>query len=352
MNNKKWGICFLALTLALLIGAAFLTGVIDPFFHYHAPLDSLEYPINNQRYQNYGILEHFSYDAIITGSSMTENFKASECNELFGVNSVKTCLGGGTFKEVVRQLRHAIESNPDIHTIFYGLDAWLFFESKDAMRTDAEYPDYLYDDSLFNDTEYLLNKSILLQNTLEVLRYTQSGNLTTSFDEYSFWAQQAVFDTEYVKSNYVRQEKVSEVPAVGIYFKENAQETLEQNLLPLVAENPDIQFYFFFTPYSILQMDSQNQEMLLELQFEVLACVSQQLLSFDNVHLFSFFDDYETITDLDNYFDTLHYSDAINSLMLQRMSRGEYELTPENCTNYWDAVCAYYLAYDYDALFE
>ena len=60
MNTKQWSICFVALSLALMLAAAGLTGWVDPFFHYHAPLEQLEYPIGNQRYQNDGIVKNFS----------------------------------------------------------------------------------------------------------------------------------------------------------------------------------------------------------------------------------------------------------------------------------------------------
>ena len=86
-NSKKWSICCLVFALVILTAAGAMTTVIDPFFHYHAPLDGLQYPIDNQRYQNDGIVKHFSYDALITGTSMTENFKTSEFDTLFGVNS-------------------------------------------------------------------------------------------------------------------------------------------------------------------------------------------------------------------------------------------------------------------------
>lgn len=62
------------LTLAALAG---ITIYVDPLFHYHAPLGSLQYPLYDERYMNDGIVRHFDYDAIITGSSMTENFKTS-----------------------------------------------------------------------------------------------------------------------------------------------------------------------------------------------------------------------------------------------------------------------------------
>ena len=78
MTCKKWAITTILSTCMLLVGLGSVTIYIDPYFHYHAPLQGLEYPISNERYQNDGIIRHFPYNAIITGTSMTENFKASE----------------------------------------------------------------------------------------------------------------------------------------------------------------------------------------------------------------------------------------------------------------------------------
>ena len=45
-HNKSWSIGVLTITLLLLLSIALLTGAIDPFFHYHPPLDSLQYLTN------------------------------------------------------------------------------------------------------------------------------------------------------------------------------------------------------------------------------------------------------------------------------------------------------------------
>ena len=77
-KNKKWCLLFMGETLFFLTVIILLTVIVDPFFHYHKPLASIQYQITNERYQNDGIIKHFDYDAIITGTSMTENFKTSE----------------------------------------------------------------------------------------------------------------------------------------------------------------------------------------------------------------------------------------------------------------------------------
>ena len=87
---KKFLIQELTITGLLLIAVAGLVAYVDPFFHYHAPIDGFSYIMDNERYQNDGITRNFEYDALITGTSVSENFRASLVDELFGVNRSET----------------------------------------------------------------------------------------------------------------------------------------------------------------------------------------------------------------------------------------------------------------------
>ena len=115
---------------------------IDPYFHYHKPYtDSYYYDLNNQRSQNDGISKHFDYNALITGTSMTENFKTSELNEIFGVNSVKVSYSGGSYKEMNDNLVIALKNNSNLKMVVRGLDTGMFFDAPDRMREDlGKYP--------------------------------------------------------------------------------------------------------------------------------------------------------------------------------------------------------------------
>lgn len=347
-NSKKWSICVLALTAALLIVVGGLTAIVDPYFHYHAPLKGLQYPLYSQRYQNDGILRFFSYDAIIIGSSMTENFKASQCDALFGVRTAKTNFSGTTLKETGDHIRRGLAANPDTKLIFWGVDMWNLLSDKDEMGLGVNAPMYLYDDNLLNDIPYLLNREIFWDGTLRVFLHTMSGQKTTDFDTYSSWTKQN--GAAAVLADYQRPERVEEVPLSQVHIA-RMEAMLEQNVLSLIDEYPDVTFYLFFTPYSILAMDAQVQEGTLEMNFQLAQLVSAKLLERENVRLFSFFDDYDTITNLENYCDRSHYTPEINALMLQRMAAGEYRLTPENNEAHWQEVTEFYKNYDFDSLF-
>ena len=96
--SVRWLCATLAVTLLLLCLFAVPTAYIDPLFHYHAPLEQYQYPLTEERYQNDGIVRHFTYDGIITGTSMTENFKTSEADALFDAHFIKVPLAGALHK--------------------------------------------------------------------------------------------------------------------------------------------------------------------------------------------------------------------------------------------------------------
>ena len=67
-----------------------------------------------QRTQNNGIVRNFDYDGLITGTSITENFKSSEMDNIFGTSSIKVPYKGGSFKEVGDNISVALENNEQL----------------------------------------------------------------------------------------------------------------------------------------------------------------------------------------------------------------------------------------------
>ena len=323
-NSKLWSILCIGITFTLLLIFAVPTAIIDPFFHFHSPLKELSYPLNNQRYQNDGIVRHFDYDALITGTSMTENYKTSELDALFGTSSVKVSYSGGTFPELTSNLELALEHNPGLKTVLFCIDEWFLTSGRTLIQADGAYPVYLYDDNPFNDVEYLLNREIFWESTTEVLRHTRKGRPTTSFDEYSSWVYP--YDADVVLTNYIRPELQPSLP----FTEEDAarlKDSLENTLVKFARENPETQFILYFPPYSVLTWDQDIRQGLFPRNVYLCELASEILLQEDNIQLYSFFLDFDTVTDLDNYRDIVHHSDKINSLLLQRFCSGEYRLT-------------------------
>ena len=350
MKAKKFTISVIIVTVVLLIVFACCTVIIDPYFHYHKPLDKLSYTFSEERYVNDGILRHFEYDGIITGTSMAENFKASEADKLWNGSFVKTPFSGESYRGIGERLLTAFKYNKDIKTVIWGLDASRVLDDKDVLRWE-EYPDYLYDNNVFNDVRYVLNKDIFIKEDLNTLTYSFAGYDTTDFDFYANTNKISKYGKEYVLSKYSRAEKTDKQLSFGEEHKKTIRDNLDQNVTSLVVANPTVDFYLFTPPYNICYFDNVNRKGELKLFIEAMKYQTQLLLEYDNVHLYEFFDETSLICNLDIYKDTIHYNETINSWMLECMAEGRHRITTDNYEQYYNEIEVFYLNYDYDTIF-
>lgn len=200
MNEKykKWFVGTIVGILIVLILFALPTIIIDPYMHYHAPIKGYGYVLNAnfQRYYNDGIVRHFDYDAILTGTSMTENFKTSEADELFGYHFIKVPYSGGYYKEVDHLVKRAFTSDNDIKIVVRSLDYSLLIQDKDAEHPEEDprhpqykAPEYLVNSNPFDDVKYIFNKSVLLNVTCPTYRNIKEKKESTNFDNYSYWGR-------------------------------------------------------------------------------------------------------------------------------------------------------------------
>ncbi len=353
MSNKTWGRTTMALTIFLLAIIGGFVVLVDPFFHYHKPLKSLEYKLHSEWYQNDGIARNFEYDAIITGTSMTEMTNTSEMDKLFGTKSVKIPYGGGSYYQIDSLIAQAAKSNPNLKIVIRGLDFnRLVTDSVDAVRGDVPFPEYLYNDNPFDDVNYIFNKSVLLNEAMATIFYTKEGNKTTSFDEYARWEGNYEYGlTETMVYNHLQVEKKESLPIDEEEYKK-IEENIRVNVIKTAKENPSIDFYYFIPPYSIYAFDSYNREGELNKFLEYHKRAMAMMLEVPNIKLFSFMDFYEVIENLDNYRDEYHYGMWINSILLQKLKDEEHRVTKDNFESYCKEIDNYYLNYDYDSLFE
>ena len=189
-NNtwKKFFIEICVITAVLFLAVIILVVTFDPWFHYHAPVKGLSYVLDNERYQNDGIARNFEYEGIITGTSMTENFKTSIANECWGMDFVKISYAGSYFKEISESTERALSYNPDVKVVVCSLEMAFIMFDKDMDSPEVPHPDYLYDNNILNDVEYIFNKKVLTYYIPEILGRTIRGVPANSFDEYSRFA--------------------------------------------------------------------------------------------------------------------------------------------------------------------
>lgn len=347
MKEKQWFFKTIAYLAICLAAFALVTIVVDPYFHFHAPIKGIPYRLYEERYINDGIARHFEYNAIITGTSMTQNFKTSEFEELFDCSAVKLPFAGGGYREISQNLQRAFAYNDHIEKVLWGLDGALLIKEPDYMGYE-EYPTYLYDDFWWNDVNYVLNKAIMYHGTFNNISMMLRGEQSTTFDAYSAWEGRTGFEA--VIAGHGIREMEREDRGLSAEQRKMVEDNIEENLCPVIEQNPDTTFYLFFTPYSIVRWDLWGREGSISAQIEAESIAAQRLLQYPNVELYCFYENMELVSDLDHYKDPLHYTAAINSQILEWIKAGEYRLTSENNTAHAEAEKEIYLYYDYKSI--
>ena len=358
-SYKRWTFCTLLLTAAVFIMTAAVTVYKDPFFHYHAPLPQYTYPQkvypdSSERYCNDGISRHFSYEGIITGTSMSENFKASEADALFDSDFIKVPYAGATYREISDNLRRAYQAGKEVRYVIWGLDYNNLISDKDACNEDFPYPYHLYNNNPFDDISYVLNKSVLLGETMRVTKAEDGNGSAVDFDTYGSWSvyHGAEFGAWHVLTTY----GLKETPESPKPLTEEQQilllDNLRQNVSDLAAEHSETTFYLFIPPYSICYWDILNNEGTMDQHIDAEKLAIEELLQYSNIKLYSFSDNFELTCDLDNYKDYMHYGEWVNSRILEWMKEEEHLLTQDNYTDYLERIREFYHSYDYASLHE
>lgn len=342
-------ICILLIPIVMLIG---IIVIVDPYFHYHKPIAGISYIIDNERYQNDGILKHFDYDAIITGTSFDENIKTSEVDKLFGVKSIKTAYSGGYFPEIARGIRQSYKTghNPKIIMMSLGYNNYILQDKNYWGNEDFEYPDYLYDNNFFNDWKYFFNTKVL-ELIIKSIENTIKGISMTSFDEYSNWKSEWTFGKEAVLRLYNMNSPFINDKFTGDYEK-IIKENLSENIVSIAKEHKDTTFYLYFPPFNIVYWREKVLNGELEKVIELLKISIEELVDEDNIKLFYFAADTDITIDFDNYKDYVHYDEWVNSYMIKAMRKNEKLLTKNNYLYYLNKTKQFYTSYDYASMFK
>ena len=358
MDPKRFLAVLIIIILAVLATLASVTFYLDPLFHYRAPRQGYYYdlPEQNERLQNDGIMRHFDYDAIVTGTSMCQNFKTSEVDALFDTKSIKTCFSGGTFYEIANALDTAFAANPEIRYVFRGIDYIQIPDEPDKLNYDAaQYPEYITNGPGIDDINYLLSKTVFFDYTVNMIKDRIAGvpGGVESFDVYENYTEDIVngsgygYDALVALYGDVSYQGPGQVQTLSEEEAATARENAAQNITRLANEHPDTQFYLFLTPYSIYYWKLSSEEGTIDKQIDAEKIMIEEVIGCDNIHLYSFNDMEDVVCDLDNFSDKLHYSEKINSMILEYMKEGKGLITKDNYISYLERERKLYNDYDY-----
>ena len=309
--------------LLLLLGGMVI--LVDPFFHYHKPIGPLKAVVSKGEYQCIGTVRNFDYDSILLGSSVAENYNNRWFDEAFGGTTIKGIQRSATTVDMLYYLNEAIKTH-ELKNVYYNLDTFSLTADAKKIYPDESLPLYLYNDNLLDDVKYIWNKDVIFEH----VPYMLAMSLVGDYDEGASynWAQYKTFSEAGTLSNYNRVEEI--IPMLTEeYYKENVDANIAA-VENVVKNNPQITFRFICPPYSMLWWDNAYRNGETEQNLYANREAAKRLLPYENVEMYYFQNDEQVITNLNNYMDTIHFSDAINGAIVDHMKNGKYRLTIDN----------------------
>lgn len=350
VRSEKKNACLLLLCLAaaLLVMAAIIF-CIDPFYHYHSVWFELPVAMNQAVYQTPGAARNMEYDSVIVGTSMTENFHSSWFDEL-GWKTLKLSYSGARTDDLRAIFHQIFEKGKKPEHVVMDINAYQLTEP--YWSAYAERPDYLYDENPFTDVSYLYNQDVFLASLNCVMDKLQ-GKVSNLDDAYT-WENPSYFGREQALES--AKETKWKLQAGDWSQKETLEKMLENcdqnlnNITGYIEDNPDTEFFVFYPPYSMLYWEQEVLKEELEEMMILYKRSVMRLLAYENVKVFYFQDEWEIISDLNNYRDVNHYRPEYNRYIFECIRDGKNELTLDNYKEHLDNMYEYALHFDYDAL--
>lgn len=345
---KRWMAGFCGIVLAGFLGAGALVIWVDPFFQYHRPLEDFPYLVDNQVNQNPGLAKNMDYEGILIGSSMTASFNTDWFEELLGIKTQKLSYNGSYPKDLSNIMELAFRAKGDgIKAVFMAADQGTFSAGTEEVKFPVT--KYLYDDNVLNDVQYLFNKDVILNYILRPLADPKDASDWSEL--YKPWWT----DEYYTKANvlmYYEQAEEKEEALAADYFNEAVEKNLEVNIIPYIEAHPETEFYIFYPPYSILFWNDAVRQKELDAVIGRLEYMTERLLPYENVHIFSFLGEEDIIHNLNNYADYIHYHKNVCRYITECFADGDCELTEHDYRKKFADLKRMAQEHDYESIWD
>lgn len=346
MSGKKFVRLTVILTAFLLVFVAAVNIAVDPLFQYHKPWFGLEPVIENERYQNAGVIKLFDFDNAVLGTSLSENFRISEVNNTFGGESVKLTMSGSSIYNMTYQMELMIKRREMPKVIMCDMSPILFEAPNNQLKNPL--PTFLYNSYPFDDAEYLWNFSVLNDFTYQMVMLNLNHNVP-DYDTVYSWVEERKNDN--ALKNYSRTKVKSKPDDTEKYL------ALERKNLELFDKYfkamPECEFVFYMAPFSMLYWDEQTRLNHTSTLHSEYAEACRILTGYDNVKLYFWADDgmLSIMSDLDNYVDACHYNEKVSSEILRRIKENQGFVNMQNYKSQVDRLFRYISEYDYEIMF-
>ncbi|MGH1372417.1 MAG: hypothetical protein ACRBBW_10300 [Cellvibrionaceae bacterium] len=333
MNQRFRSFCLSVIATVLFSGIAIiaLNYYVDPWRFFHdSNVSSWQ---GKGRLQNPGILKQKTVSTIVLGTSMTQNFSPNEIESLFDGPAAVLSISAGTGREQSLLALMAIREQRGLKNVIWGVHPGSF-SLPSAKIKNSSFPAYMYDDGKLNDLSYLFNLSNS-KKSLRDLREEVRDELPENWKNLQRWSSRYSYGCPHALELQINRRGLPSSGDDWLGEYNHVYENVRENLYDVVVENPEVQFVFFFPPFSSLYWSiiSESQPRRFKAYVRVMREVAKQLAEEPNVRIFDFTAARSITKDLENYRDLTHFSGDVSSRLLEFMRIGQYQVSYQELAN-------------------
>lgn len=299
-------LAILAGGVALLLGAsAAFVYLVDPFQVLRPSRGTPDFYAAAQ-FQIPGIARHYPYDAVVTGTSTSNNFRAGDLGAAFGWNAVNFSIAGSAIAEQRAILKTALATGKVRH-VFWGIDPFAFGKGE-----GRPFPYYLYREPGWRTAQYLLNLGALWHGVSGLARPEASRVSLARWVEDNVWDHQYTYGRAQVLTAWAHRRTVpaARLPDTAALV----EQAVEDGMATLVRANPGVQFRIVLLPYSILYSKLLVEERPAEFDggCRIADAIASRVATLPNARVHDFRDARHITHDLDGFKDLVHFSGAVS----------------------------------------
>lgn len=312
--------------ITILIIVAVLTAMAVHFLFFLET--SLDHPtsrdINEAYHLNALIIRFRSFDSVIAGTSLSQNFKCSSFDKVTGGFSYKLTVSGGKIWQTCKIIDFACRKQKIKYVLLDLNPQALMWGGPPESGRGSDEMHYYSENSLPGD----LCDGTTLWSLKDREKYYKRRRSTEN-DDPSEWSRDDIYNWE-VKRPCSREAFAHDIRqnVAGRSAPERRQSYLSfnihDNLLPLVRRYPDIRFYLFLPPLTPFAYIGSEDAV------PARKAIMDAFLPLPNVRLYDFQSCTEVCMNYDKYCDAVHYSSEISEWILEQIKNDSFRVTPQN----------------------
>lgn len=276
-----------------------------------------------QRVINNGIARNYKYNTVIIGSSTSQNILKEDVDKLFNVDSVNLSLSGSTALEH-RNLLNLVIEKENIKSIIYGLD--YFNYNREGIRIEV----IDYGKNKIELLKYIFNITTLKINLKIVVKEVLKKNVRNWIYKHSYWGGGSNFSEEnlltFDSNTQFGAQNLGIMKEIKNGYKYDILKYNFDEFLKIVEKNKKIEYIIYLPPYSSLYWYFLERYDSLKEILEFKKYIYDKSKNYDNISIYDFQERIDIVNNLNNYKDSVHFSDLISKKIINEIKSSKSNL--------------------------